>query len=1690
MPIRRIKKALRRNPKQVRYVVEDAIVMCSAGATPTTLVASTNSKIGCKLRIVESDTGKDSFAATFGACAMLQGNPCTMSCIPKWLNTNSNFVSSKGEPCVTMDSFLPCFKGGMIKPLTDGQSEIDIDDFKKRLEALMGFNPFTSFCNDPVNTATGNFVYSKDDIEIQGQYPLVFKRFYNSIGSSQEGVLGKNWTHNFNIFLTKPNPRTQMVQITFDDGHVEEYYRRSEGSYAPPDGHLNTLTHDENGYHLTFPSMETYHFDNQGRFISTTDLNGTIMSLTYNHESLLSKVSTHSGSLSFKYNKQNRLVKITDHAGRMVFFEYEDGRLVAVTNPIGAVYRYKYNENGLFSDVINPLGVTLFHNEYDGNARNTKQIFPDGGFATTKYDDFKLQTINTEQNGNKVTYIRDSQFRTTRTIYDDSVEIFDYNENNKITKHVDRNKNIRKFDYDKHGNLVTSVDPIGGTIAIEYNEFNRPIQTTAPNGGVTGCVYDTKGNIIKTTDPLSREVSFSYDDKGMLVGVVFPNETKNVMEYDERGNIITIIDADGVGAHYKYDNLNRVIESITGNGKSTYFEYTPKGDIAKVVDPLGNTQSYEYNLSGKVTKVIDFGGGVAEFTYNNLGKIDEIVNQAGGRTKFTYDLMWNVASVTDPNGNVVNYEYDQHNRIIKTVDEEGNATHYEHDFNGNVTAVISPIGARTEIKYDKLDRQEEIIGPDGSITKLEYDKGGNIAQITDALGNITKREHDLAGQLIKLTDPLGNQTKFEYNVLGQVVNIINPVGEKLNYTYHTNGRLQTITLPSGASESFEYDKNGNTIRIMDSIGNETSLEYDSLNRVIKLTNALGHSKHFGYDAMGNITSMTDEKGNLSQYRYSPLGDIIEVIDPTGHSTKYSYDNMRRMTKFEQYRLIDDAYAGIKRPEYQITTYERNKKGEITAVTSPLGDVVKYHYDNTGQIVSKLDEDGLQTLYEYNLVGKLAKVSYADGKTVAFAYNPLKQLTAMHDWLGTTKIQHDEVGRATNITDFEGNEVGYAWNALGQREKTIYPDGGEVVYKYNSLGQIEKVTAKTGETNYQYNQLGKIASRVLPDKTKTNYEFNPLGAITNLTHSNKDGDILDQFKYTYDPVGNITQIEKQRAGIESDNGVFQYTYDELNRLCAVTHGENIRRYRYDELGNRIKQWEGQKYDSYDTNPWTTHSYNARNQLIRTKEGDILKEYRYDKRGNMTSMVEGGQLKAIYTFDATNMMVGAFAQGKGTAEYTYNGFRNRIKKLENFHNAQTPTDINPDPCKDVRFILDMTLPYNNLLMTQGTHNQSFIWGNSLLTATANETSCMDDFHYIHDHLDSPIRLINDDIHNCALAYDEFGMLNVENAQQRTSNHPLNNPFGFTGYQMDDVSGLYFAQAREYAPNLGRFMAQDLIKGNICAPFTLNQYGYVWGNPLIRIDLDGLTPTDRWWETPEIIDGRHAERMLRAYLSTLRPNQIAAGPHIPESGNPVGGVSPDGRTDIVYTPGMGRPVEIYEVKAHHSFGPHNPSGNNFATRQLQRYIDGYLLHFNTRAVHGHSLNAQILAMPPFPAASDPNRMIEFVMYPQNPGLVFWRYQQRNDNEDCDDTIEIPVIVPGRNRDSNDQDNNRGNPNNVIEFPQPQQVPARDRPAAAAIEVEDVLIAGGAIAAGYLIWRGIRLLPSLFPPLWWTLPKNLVIP
>ncbi len=65
---------------------------------------------------------------------------------------------------------------------------------------------------------------------------------------------------------------------------------------------------------------------------------------------------------------------------------------------------------------------------------------------------------------------------------------------------------------------------------------------------------------------------------------------------------------------------------------------------------------------------------------------------------------------------------------------------------------------------------------------------------------------------------------------------------------------------------------------------------------------------------------------------------------------------------------------------------------------------------------------------------------------------------------------------------------------------------------------------------------------------------------------------------------------------------------------------------------------------------------------------------------------------------------------------------------------------------------------------------------------------------------------------------------------------NPFGFTDHERDDESGLCYAKARYYDPEIGLFLTQDPFEGVLDTPPSLHRYLYAYGNPMVYVDPSG--------------------------------------------------------------------------------------------------------------------------------------------------------------------------------------------------------------------------------------------------------------
>ena len=531
-------------------------------------------------------------------------------------------------------------------------------------------------------------------------------------------------------------------------------------------------------------------------------------------------------------------------------------------------------------------------------------------------------------------------------------------------------------------------------------------------------------------------------------------------------------------------------------------------------------------------------------------------------------------------------------------------------------------------------------------------------------------------------------------------------------------------------------------------------------------------------------------------------------------------------------LTQTSCTGTGGEQTQNTAYTWDKEGHVVAVTDPLGDMETYTYDPAGRMTSKTDRDGYETAISYGADGQVEEIRYADGRTVSLTYNAIRQLEEVKDWLGTTRIAMDEAGRVSSVTDPYGKTVGYEWGRMGERTALIYPDGKRAEYEYNNAMQLtamKLISNKEQEKTirYRYDDAGRLTGKQFPGGSSTSYAYGNLGRVSEILHTGAD--FSEHYIYGYDILGNKTSAAKERTGIQADSGRYEYSYDEMNRLTGVMHdGQQLRSYSYDAFGNRRRKTE------YTQNGKliTTYGYNTKNQLTTENSENGIRNYSYDHRGNLLSVTSGEEVLKAYGFDAANQMSSSMGMTDGIiqmAVYQYNGLGHRM--------GQSITTGDAAPARTIRYTLDLTRQYHNLLQKTGNGpDQTYFWDGNV---AGMEEEGRDHF-YFQDDLGSPMRLTDETGRSEeAYGFDEFGN-DIWTAKDIFQDSMQS--FGFTGYQMDSAGGLYFAQARRYDAGAGRFVSEDFLKGHIAVPYTMNHYSYCWNRPMDLVDLNGKFPSLR--------------------------------------------------------------------------------------------------------------------------------------------------------------------------------------------------------------------------------------------------------
>jgi RHS repeat-associated protein len=147
-------------------------------------------------------------------------------------------------------------------------------------------------------------------------------------------------------------------------------------------------------------------------------------------------------------------------------------------------------------------------------------------------------------------------------------------------------------------------------------------------------------------------------------------------------------------------------------------------------------------------------------------------------------------------------------------------------------------------------------------------------------------------------------------------------------------------------------------------------------------------------------------------------------------------------------------------------------------------------------------------------------------------------------------------------------------------------------------------------------------------------------------------------------------------------------------------------------------------------------------------------------------------------------------------------------------------------ETRFLIDHGQVLEEYNPINGTVISSYVYGLDLISQNRGGVKSF----YLYDGLGS-VRALTDtsgavtDSYN----YDVYG--NLLNSSGSTSNN-----YRFTGEQFDPNLGDYYLRDRYYGTDIGRFTRADSYEGSTSDPFSLNDYLYANGNPVIFTDPTG--------------------------------------------------------------------------------------------------------------------------------------------------------------------------------------------------------------------------------------------------------------
>jgi YD repeat-containing protein len=749
-----------------------------------------------------------------------------------------------------------------------------------------GFPPTTGYTDDPINTATGNFVTLETDLAGGGlAEDLSFGRTYNS-RYDRAGAFGRGWASWATARLVA---RPDGAAYVGPDGQEALFARMGEG-YGRVVG-VNALVEPlASGLALSWFDGRRWEFDDAGRPVSLSRGPGTEVRLDHEAGRLVALAHGGGRRLRLEWDEEReRIVALECSDGRRVAYRYDASHDLVAVDAAGATRRYDVDDAGRIVSIVDADGVMELENSYDDDGRVLEQRSPYGRRTQIGYLPGRVAvTMDDDADGPVNTYVHDGAGRLLAVIDGDDRQLsMIYDEWGNPVSLTERNGAVTVQEWDARARPVRRIMPTGAELTFAYDDAGRVVEiAVSTTGAVTRFSYAGDERIpAEIVDPEGGVTRLTVQD-GLVRRFVDSDGVALDFEFDADGNPVAATDADGNRGRLERDAAGRVTATITPLGRRTEISYDARGLPAQQRDPGGGLWRYEHTAAGRLASVTDPTGAREQRRYGEHGGVATIIDALGNPTAREYDVFGNLVGLVEPDGARWEYAYDALMRLTLAIDPAGARWRQEYDVNGTLVARTDPAGVRASVsvdafgrvvgvcdglasehlELDPLGRTVALGRGDGARTRAEYDLCNRRTLIEDTAGAITRMQYTPAGRLARVVFPSGRVDRFEYDRCGRVVARVDGAGRRWEQRYDADGQVVETRLPTGEVERLRYDDDGRLAARSAPGEGEATYAYDAVGRTAAIADRVAGARRFGYDPAGRLVEATDANGATTRRR--------------------------------------------------------------------------------------------------------------------------------------------------------------------------------------------------------------------------------------------------------------------------------------------------------------------------------------------------------------------------------------------------------------------------------------------------------------------------------------------------------------------------------------------------------------------------------------------------------------------------------------------------------------------------------------------------------------------------------------------------------------------------------------------------------------------------------------------------------